>query len=242
MNIIAPYLAATAGTPTAPTAPTATQAAAPAPCPLIGFTGHAGAGKDSAATVLHAAGWQTIAFADALRIEIAAAFHIDVRLLTHPPTKDVPQRALAAGNGENANWLRFAAVNGHSLMEPRSPRWLMQQWGTEFRRRADPQHWVRQVLQWVQFERKRNPPGLAVTDVRFANEALALRGLGGHIVRVHRPAGTTALAPDTAGHASERHTELHADADVQNTGTLAELSAEVWRVVGQLAARTPAAA
>lgn len=203
------------------------------PAPLIGLTGHVGAGKDSCAAALCAAGWASIAFADALRQEAASAWHVDIREFTDRATKEAPRRALAAGRGQNANWLRFVAVNGWSLMDPQSPRWVLQRWG-EFRRRADPHHWVRPVLYWAQYQRQKGLPGLVVTDVRFANEALALRGLAAHIVRVHRPE-LTRLADDTATHESERHTEITADADIENTGSLAELSAEVWRVVGQLA-------
>lgn len=201
--------------------------------PLVGLTGHAGAGKDSCAAVLVAAGWSSIAFADALRIEVAAAFHVDIRELTDPRSKEAPRRTLAAGGGENANWLRFAAVNGYSLVEPRSPRWVMQRWG-EFRRQADPLHWVRPVVAWAGHERHMHRAGLVVTDVRMANEALALRGLGGAIVRVHRPDGAAPMAADTAGHESERHVDLHADGDIHNSGTLAELGTEVWRVLHQL--------
>jgi hypothetical protein len=207
--------------------------------PLIGLTGHAGSGKDSCAAALAAAGWKTAAFADALRIEVAAAFHIDPRELTERATKELPRKALAVGNAENAGWLRFAAMHGHSFIEPRSPRWALQRWG-EFRRTSDPHHWVRHIVGWIRHQRIQGAPGLVVTDVRFPNEALAMRGLDGHVVRVHRAGHTPPLAADTANHESERHQQISVDADIHNTGSLAELSAEVWRVVSALAAQ-PAA-
>jgi len=211
----------------------ATARAPMPPAPLIGLTGHAGSGKDSCAAALCAAGWASIAFADALRIEVASAFGIDIRELTQRTAKETPRRTLAAGGGQNANWLRFIAVNGFSLIEPRSPRWVLQRWG-EFRRQTDPQHWVRPVVYWTSYQRQRGCPGLVVTDVRMPNEALALRGLAGTIVRVHR-AEAAPLASDTATHECERHADLKADEDIQNNGTLAALSAEVWRVVSALA-------
>jgi hypothetical protein len=209
--------------------------------PLIGLTGHAGCGKDSCAAALAAGGWHTIAFADALRVEVAAAFHIDIRELTERASKEQPRKSLAVGNAENANWLRFAAMHGHSFIEPRSPRWALQRWG-EFRRTADPHHWVRHVVGWVKSERARGAPGLVVTDVRFANEALAMRGLDGHVVRVHRTGHTPQLAADTANHESERHEQITVDADIRNDGTLAQLSAEAWRVVSALAQTQPTGA
>lgn len=206
--------------------------------PLIGLTGHAGCGKDSCAAALAAAGWQSVAFADALRVEVAAAFRIDIRELTERASKELPRKSLAVGNAENASWLRFAAMHGHSLIEPRSPRWTLQRWG-EFRRTGDPLHWVRHVVGWVKHERSRGAPGLVVTDVRFPNEALAMRGLDGHVVRVHRAGHSPQLAADTATHESERHEQIRVDADIRNDGSLAQLSAEVWRVVSALAQQQP---
>lgn len=205
---------------------------------LIGLTGHIGAGKDSVAAVLCAAGWQSIAFADALRIEVAAAWGIDPAQLSDRRHKEHNTPALCAGAAQNANWLRWVAVQGISLIQPRSPRWVMQQWGT-FRREADPLHWVRSVGYWIRYQRQRNGPlGLVVTDVRLPNEVEELRALGGHIVRVHRP-DLPALPAETISHSSERHTSIVADTEIHNDGPLHTLGAEVWRVVQQLAADRP---
>ena len=64
---------------------------------IIGLTGHAGAGKDSAALCLLASAWRSIAFADALRVEIAAAWRIDVRMLTERATFDDGTNGVEAG-------------------------------------------------------------------------------------------------------------------------------------------------
>lgn len=201
---------------------------------LIGLTGFAAAGKDSTAAVLAAAGWQTIAFADALRIEVAAAWGIDPRLLTDRNSKERASPQLCAGAAANANWLRWVAVQGISLIDARSPRWVLQQWGT-FRRDHDPLHWVRQVAYWVQYQRQHHHRcDLVVTDVRMQNEAAALRALDAQIVRVVRPGGP-ALPDETAAHESERHTQIMADGEIHNDGTLQDLPADVWRVVQQLA-------
>lgn len=202
---------------------------------LIGLTGHAGAGKDSAGQVLAAARWQTIAFADALRIEVASTWGIDVSLLHRRELKERPSSVLCVGNANSPNFIRWAAVQGISLIEPRSPRWVLQQWGT-FRRDTDRLYWVRHVQGWLRQQLMRPPYCVAVTDVRYPNEAQALRDMGGLIVRVHRP-GHMPLAADTAQHSSEQHAALQADADIHNTGGLDDLSAEVWRVVHALQQR-----
>lgn len=207
---------------------------------LIGLTGHAGAGKDTAADILCACGWQRAAFADALRLEIASWWSIDVRTLTERQHKDAVSERLCVGQGANRDWMQWAVeVRGHAIMAPRSPRWLMQQWG-DFRRATDPLYWVRPVQHWIRHERSQAmrrgaEADLVVTDVRLPNEAQALRAMGGRIVRVHRP-GLTALPADTAGHVSEGHTALQADADVVNDGALLDLPAELARAIAALEA------
>jgi len=63
-------------------------------------------------------------------------------------------------------------------------RWLMQQWGTDYRRAQDPDYWVKAGLAFI--EEQAQPGDLwVVTDVRFANEVAAIEGLGHN--------GTTAL-------------------------------------------------
>ena len=201
---------------------------------IIGLTGHAGAGKDSAAACLLASAWRSIAFADALRVEISAVWGVDVRLLTERAAKDRPRLTFAVGNADHRDWLAFACMQGWSLLEPRSPRWAMQRWG-EFRRSQRTDWWVRHVQVWLQTQRRANHPGLVITDVRMPNEAHMLRGMGGWLVRVHRP-GAGLVAADTASHQSEGHVGLQADDDIDNSGTLADLNVQVAALVQRLRA------
>lgn len=206
---------------------------------IIGLTGHAGAGKDSAALCLLASAWRSIAFADALRVEIAAAWGVDVRLLTDRAGKDTPRATFAVGNANHRDWLAFACMQGWNLLEPRSPRWAMQRWG-EFRRSQNADWWVRHVQVWLATQQRGNHPGLVVTDVRMPNEALMLRSMGGWLVRIHRP-GAGLQASDTANHQSEGHTALQVDDDIDNSGTLNDLHVQVASMVQRLRARVAAA-
>ncbi len=201
---------------------------------LLGLVGAAGAGKDSVAQVLCSAGWHSVAFADALRFEVAEHWRIDMRLLTERHTKETPLPALAIGQVHDAQWLRWCAVQGHNLMTPRSPRWVLQQWGS-WRRQQDALHWVRHVQVWVRTQQRRGVHQLVVTDVRHRNEACAITSLGGRLVRVHRP-GLPPLPPETAGHESEQHAQIGVHADIHNDGSLQDLHTEVWRVLQQMAA------
>lgn len=205
------------------------------PPTLIGLTGAAGAGKDSAAAVLQRAGWRGMAFADALRIEVSEAWGLDIRRFAERPGKDRAVPELAASYCMSKRFLTWAAYNGISLIEPRSPRWVMQTWGT-FRRSGDSAYWVTQVEHWIRYQRSTGHPRMVITDVRLPNEAAMLRLAGGVLVRVHRP-DLPALAADTAGHESEQHGNLRADANLHNDGDLQHLDAEVARVLHKLTLR-----
>lgn len=200
---------------------------------VVGLVGHAGSGKYSAAQAMWAHGFVALAFADPLRMEIAAAWGVDDRVLVDRPTKELPCRALAIHRCCDRRFLHWAVFHGHSLWEPRSPRWLMQRWGNEFRRTLDPAYWVRQVEREIGEQCARGRHRFVVPDVRQANEAELVRRLGGRLVRVHRPE-LPVLAPDTAGHRSESQGALVVDTVIHNDGTLAGLGCEVTRVLGEL--------
>lgn len=99
--------------------------------------------------------------------------------------------------------------------EARTARHILQTLGTEFGRDLDPDIWVRQALLSAEhvlggrcYDRTlgrgdgqaQNPPeAVVVTDVRFRNEALAIKKLGGTVIRVVNP-----KAPEAVGnHRSE---------------------------------------
>jgi len=232
-----------------------------APGMLLGFTGRAGSGKDTCAELLQAHGFLSIAFGDALRAEVAEAWRIDMRMLTERATKEWPIEALAVNRCTDAGFVRAAwvaqggpgelddldAAEAYAawLAEPRSPRWVLQRWGTEYRRAEQPSYWVDIVARWVGRQREQalqahRPALLCVSDVRFPNEAGVLRALGGHVVQVHRPE-LPPMADDTAQHDSEQ--TLPASAVVHNDGDLDHLHAELARVLDTLPRhRRPAAA
>jgi hypothetical protein len=200
---------------------------------VIGLTGHPGSGKDTCAQLLTSHYFQSVAFADALRLEVAKAWRVDVRMLTNRATKEVPMPAFDIGLCGEPDFLNWAMQQGHNLLQPRSARWVLQHWGTEFRRSQDPDYWVRQVERWVQRMTGLGRLYFVITDVRMANEAQLVRRLGGKLVRVHRP-DLPPMAADTAGHSSEAHGDLDVDAVIHNDGSLQALEAEVLRVLAEV--------
>ena len=200
---------------------------------IIALTGRPGAGKDSIADVLAPQqGFVRIAFADALRREVAEAWRIDLRMLTDRPTKELELPALAAGMCSDPAFMRWVADGGDSLTAPRSPRWALQRWAS-FKRRFAPDYCARIVERWIGRQLGSGWSRIVVTDLRDPVEEAMLRRLGAKVVRVHRPE-LAALPSDTAMHVSEQHHRTKADADILNDGSMQALADAVLECVGLL--------
>lgn len=198
---------------------------------IIGLCGFAGAGKDTAADVLvRHCRFRKIAFADALKAEIVTGFCVDPDLFRVPAYKAAPTPALAL---ERCHLPAFAnAVIRHEADRPdfagvlpamareRTPREIMQLWGTEFRRHQDENYWTKQLLASIRYFIEKNHPqaGFVIPDCRFANEVDTIRRMGGRLWQVKRPdqaAGSshasatdgTEFRPDLVLHNS--HTPKH---------------------------------
>jgi len=107
----------------------------------------------------------------------------------------------------------------------RTPREAMQTLGTEWGRSLSADLWVnawrRRVDRDVE-ESKANAEDyiLIADDVRFPNEAAAIRSRGDIVVRVKRPGA--GLTGTTGRHASETEDLGAADMTIANTGDLAQ--------------------
>ena len=169
---------------------------------LIGLTGPAGSGKDTAALYLaERYGFVDVAFADPLR-EMACVLcdhaGIDYAWVTEPSLKN-----------QEIPGLGFSA------------RQFMQRVGTEAVRSLDPNAWVTALARHIGLGGGLHPVGdrIVITDVRFPNEAAWLKLQGGYLLRLKR---------DSAGlhtnHESERYIDaLEAELDIDNNGTLHQL-------------------
>lgn len=170
---------------------------------LIGLTGANGAGKDTVASMLagliRSSDQKTavLAFADALYEEVAQAFGVTVERLKHRTTKETPSfefRLVECKDEAFRNRFEMELWREH-----RSPRQILQWWGTEYRRAQQPDYWVQRLQDKAAEMAAAGITHIIVSDVRFADEAAAIRTMGGQIWRVHRPS----LQATGTGHVSE---------------------------------------
>lgn len=161
---------------------------------LIGITGRAGSGKDTAAEALVEIGWRREAFADRMRTALLALDPV----ICHPEP--------AAGVRIDLMPVRLSTVIRQLGWDAAKRKYgeirrLLQKFGTEAGRDIHGEDcWVNALFRNVEFVGGQPMPSpLVVTDCRFANEARAIRGLGGVVVEIIRPG----IEPLPGGHASE---------------------------------------
>lgn len=219
----------------------------PEPIRLIALTGRAGAGKDSvAATLVGRLNYHAIAFADALRAEIAEAWRIDARMLQDPATKEWPIPALAILNCGDTAFTKWALVSHDDLGDtpmwgPRSPRWIMQRWGDFQRLRRGDDYYALKVVRRINRRIGSGWTRFVVTDLRFQVEMMDLAVLCRNapvmkVLRVLRPS----LPAPTDRHASETDLlRLLAEAELVNDGTLDDLANNVLRMERDLFGAAP---
>ncbi|QAY26946.1 deoxynucleoside monophosphate kinase [Streptomyces phage Shawty] len=170
----------------------------------IGLIGRAQSGKDTVGARLRQRyGYQRVAFADPLK---RAALNMDPYIPT--------------GYGVTVRLSALIADVGWDYAKVQYPevRRILQHVGQTVRE-IDPEFWVRAAVPAIEAAERLGLP-VVVTDVRYENEARALRDRGFSMVRVTRP-GTD--VPNA--HKSETELESWATAlTIANTGTLDDLN------------------
>jgi hypothetical protein len=157
---------------------------------------------------------------------------VPLAYLTNRETKEHPISALALFRCTDAGFLcaMTAADIAVEFAAPRSPRWIMQQWGTEYRRAQDTDYWrfkiVRRIGSALYVHRT---SAIVITDVRFADEAETVKDLGGEIWQVQRPG----YGVSHQAHPSETTGAEFAPAQViDNSAGLPELLERVREALG----------
>ncbi|MBT2544483.1 hypothetical protein J7E99_28240 [Streptomyces sp. ISL-44] len=196
------------------TEPARAQTAIPSrvPTPLVGFAGAARSGKDTAAEALLSVGWQRKAFADKVKDMLYALDPV------------MAEKEYA----ESVTSLRYEVDGcGWETTKDVYPevRQYLQRLGTEGGRAVLGENvWVDALLR----DRETWGPTV-ITDVRFPNEADAIRARGGLVLLIERPG----QEPIThAGHASENALAGYAfDGVIRNDGTVWDLYVSVREAI-----------
>jgi hypothetical protein len=158
---------------------------------IVGLAGAAGVGKTTLAKALEARGFAVIAFADPIYEAVAAIVGMPVEALQQRSIKEAP-----------LEWLG------------RSPRHLMQTLGTEWGRES-----ISQTI-WIDIamHRAQHHQHVVIPDVRFDNEARAIRAYGGRVWRLRRD-NYRPLEKSCSNHSSEAGVSDHlVDLVIDNSG------------------------
>jgi len=239
---------------------------------ILGIAGRKGHGKDSVAKILEEQGWTVVAFADELKRLAMGVFGLSpeevfggIEVKERPLEKmkdETLQKMISFGKSAYPEMLapiftRTNPIDAGKKMEEfveeilKEPvitsRLILQQMGTEFGRKLDPDVWVRRVqchlgrlslggFAYNRYTGMRSvpglpaPPGAAISDVRFENEASAIRGWGGKTLWVDARKRLGDLG--SGEHASEPTREealTWCDGEIDNNGTLEDLKGEVGK-------------
>ena len=175
--------------------------------PIIGLIGKKRSGKDTFAAVLvEKHEYTRVAFADPLREALLRMDpYVDADLLEH-------------GEVQPYRLSEVIEVLGWERAKDEVPevRRLLQTFGTDAIRTLDADFWVRAAV--ASAEAVQGP--VVVTDVRFPNEADAIRNMGGLLVRITRP------GYDGDGHPTETALDGYpADISIPNTRSINDLQA-----------------
>jgi len=166
---------------------------------IIGLGYKARCGKDTvAAWLVENHGFSRLAFADSLKGACRAIFHLDDRHLYGDLKEQV-----------------------HEFWGT-TPRDILQRVGTEAMRRGfDPDIWIKSV-EW-KIMAPGSPDLWVIPDVRFPNEAEAIKRWGGEVWRIDRPGIENAIA--TASHTSETSMDSYQGwtGIMVNNGTIEDL-------------------
>ena len=173
---------------------------------LIGITGKARSGKDAIAKFAWSQyGFTRIAFADPVKMAAQAKFGLTAAQTWDDELKEV--------------------VIPHWNMTPRQ---MFQMEGTEAGRNVfGGDLWIKRFM--LSYNLLKDTDDIIVPDVRFDNEASAIRDLGGIIIEIRR--GQAGLSGSAGAHVSESGLSLPADYVIDNNGTLEELHEKFEAIV-----------
>ena len=139
---------------------------------IIGFVGFIGSGKDTAADYLvNFHGFRRDSFAATLKDAVADIFGWDRTLIEGRTTESRDWREC-----QDEWWTERLGM-------PITPRWILQQWGTEVCRQGfHDDIWIASL----ENKMRKTRDNIVITDVRFPNEIKAIKDSGGKVFRIKR--------------------------------------------------------
>lgn len=173
---------------------------------LIGICGYAGAGKDTLASILVEQGFKKGSFAKPLKDAVSAIFGWDRELL-----EGLTKESREFREKVDTQW---STIMGRDI----TPRYMMQYFGTEICR--DMIH--KEI--WINSFKNRyfnSTDSIVISDVRFVNEAVAIKQMGGKLIYIYRN------GVKEYNHASEDSIsvirDIYADEQINNSGSIEDL-------------------
>jgi hypothetical protein len=168
---------------------------------LLGLTGDAYAGKDTAYRIIKETYPQAVnlKLAGPLKQAVAALLGTTVGRIEELKTHE-------------HLWLEFGGTNPPLDIKPLTIRTLLQRMGSEVGRDLfGEDFWVDQLLPHPEPGTLAKPKGVpqtgegpfVITDVRFTNEAQRIRDLGGYVFKIVRTGEPVELGAELKGHRSE---------------------------------------
>jgi hypothetical protein len=219
---------------------------------LIGLAGPAGVGKDTVADYLvtnH--GFTKFSFSDPLYEEVAQAFGIDKALLYDREKKEQPMEGLNYWFCTDKDFQRmmFKLLAADGVKYPGdwwpSPRWVLQRWGTDYRRAQDPEYWIKKAVAFVEMWWKREQErqhdadyvpsgGLVNCSVRFPNERSFVQQYNGEVWHIRREGWDKVMGSDsTKNYVAEAGLPpAPEDKVVFNNGTIEQLHTAASLLLG----------
>lgn len=156
---------------------------------IIGVSGKARSGKDLLCSMAQTDGWKRIAFADELKRRVREDFGLT---LSHTD---------GALKEQFTKFEKLIYDPGDIHKSYWTPREMMIEYG-QFYRQFDPLYWVNIALNRIHGMTKDD--NYMVTDVRFPNEANAIKSRGGFLIRLERhPDRDNLVSPETQKNISE---------------------------------------
>lgn len=192
---------------------------------LIGLAGAAGSGKDTVGTILkHNHDFKLLALAYPIKEMICGLLRVDM------------------DSWDDREWRETVIP-----LYKQSPRQLAQTIGTEWGRVCVHEDmWMDRLFEEVQTYTREiysllkvvDAPKIAITDVRFDNEAVRIQSYGGHVIKVVRPVTTLV---GSAAHPSEEGISDHLIGvwTIYNRGSIDDLTVSVQRILNLMRGITP---